>query len=301
MVTINIVKLRVINFCLLVLFLCSGTGCNRETHSEKTRSTLESVASVAREQPEEPLKVLEVISYAQSEWPGPDPQYTKKKEFGNFDFCNFLPANDSISAVGKSSVFYNSNGEIVRIFNSSDVIDSDIDFRVINNLKENYSILFAKRFYESDLMNEQDDPVSGFILKYKDHCYFIGLNTDPLCIMELNNHLKVIKTLRFCSGELIYGTKVNYVNGNHLYSDSLFVPNSKFTIDEKTLFSDMTKQFGIGSNFRFESELKLGLVKEEDNLPLWILGGRHEYGVQLSPVSNNSSRRNLSYNCIILP
>jgi len=287
---------------LLLLFSISIIACNRTTQPKESQHVQSKVLPPAIVvPPKDPLRLQEVISYAQSQWPGFDHPYSDRKIFNEFDFYDLLPLQQADSSIDKFSVFYSDKMRIVKILRESTLKDSDFEFKFIDDSSVDYSIFFAERYYEDELNNEQNDAVRGFILNYDDHCYFVSFDNSPLCIMELDSHLKVLKTLRFCSNQLIYRTKVNYVNNVDLYSDSLYVPKGKFSINTETLFSDVVKQFDSEITFYFEREMKFGLIKDDMHLPLWILGGHHEYESQISPKEGKLPRPKLSYDCLAVP
>jgi hypothetical protein len=247
------------------------------------------------------LKLSDVVTFAKEHWTDSTPSNLVSKTFADFDFNRLKPIENSDNKDYKITVFYNEQKEIMKIYKSDRLPDSDFEFKFIFNRDLNYVIFFAKQFFSDEMQNEQNGPVLGFFVLYNDHCYFISLGARPFCIMNLDSNLKVISTLRFCSGELRYKTKIKYINSGHLYSDILYSAKNKMTIDKQTTLTDVLSQFDVNANFVYEREMKLGWVEDQDHLPLWIMGGLHEYDVQVAPVPNTLPRETISFNCFPVP
>jgi hypothetical protein len=224
-------------------------------------------------------KLFEIISLAKSHFSDKKRDYTKNAIYDSFDFFSLKPSNHLNTTGNYVKLFYNEHNEIVKVFKAEKLEDSDFEFSFIQDSP--YTIFFAEQIYDTEFENEQDDPINGFFLVYGDRCYFLSFQ-EPFCIMELDRDLKAIQTLKFRSNKLLYKTKVNYKNEYHLYSDTFYSPDTPYQLTGETLFSDIIEQFS-SRKFTFDRELKIGWLKEQDHLPLWIFWGLHEYDVVTKP------------------
>lgn len=220
------------------------------------------------------LKLSEVISFARKHIVEEPAKNNKSKIYPYFDFNLLRPSQKLSDIFSSADVFYN-NSKVQRVILASKFKDSDFDFYFVNDSIHGYTIFFAEQIYDSEYENEQGDIANGFFLAYEGHCYFIGLE-GPLCIMQLDSDLKAIQTLRFESNRLHYKTKVNYRDKCHLYSDTFYSPMQVFEITDETTIGDVVGIFSR-ADFEIYKEIKIGWVREDDHLPLWIFGGHHEY------------------------
>jgi hypothetical protein len=236
------------------------------------------------------LKLSELQSFAWKEWTDTvDIDPTRFKFFNNFNFIQMREV-DSANSKYLLKVFYNKENEITQIrklfLGSKDVFD----FRVIQNRKWNCTMLVAKYRFEPE-------PVTGFIIIYNNHCYFIGFHQDPFCIMELDSHLKTLRTLRFCSNELIYQSKITYFQAQ-VYSEIFSAPDKSFAISKETVLTEVLNQFNSNVEFKFEREIKIGWLPEWTDLELWFFAGMHDFGRQLAPSYEESPSPELNLRCM---
>ncbi|HEY5747351.1 MAG TPA: hypothetical protein VIU12_14835 [Chryseolinea sp.] len=223
------------------------------------------------------MQLFHVISFARSNFTKLAKTIKNERSYKDFDFASLTPSINPNPTVRSVKLFYNDNDELIGLRSQSKFKDSDFEYQFIQNQKHEFTISFAKQIFDTEYENEQGDIVHGFFLSIHSRCFFIGFN-EPLCIMELDRDLRAVKTLRFKLNHLNNGTKVNYKERYHIYSDSLYKPDHPFELTKETTISDIMDEFdSMNSNFTFDKELRIGWVKEEDHLPLWIFGGLHEY------------------------
>jgi hypothetical protein len=254
----HIKLLTVFLFTLLLIASCSKDG----SYTEKVES----------------LNLAQVRQYARSHFLDTIPEHSRVEIFSDFDFHNFEPLKESKNKEYKVTVYYNDENKIIKLTRASTLPDNDYEFRVIRNEKMHYLILYAEEFYE----HSESEYIYSFFLVYKNECYFISFES-PLCVMQLDSHLRAMNTLRFNTNRLAYRTMINYKDSIHLYSESFFKPVVDILINDSTTVDDVTRHFSDTEKFVFEKELVIGLLKEYDHLPLWRFEGHHEYDTQAIP------------------
>lgn len=262
------VKLQLI-FLLNVLSVCA-VSCNKG--QDKVNIIID----------DENLRLVDVISYAQSHRPNYEQEYSKYGTFGDFDFSHLTPIDNSVATGSEVDVFYNIEKEITKVSISSNLPDNDFEFEIVRNKKYNYSIVYARQIFNDG----RRDQVNGFFLIHRNKCYFVTFDRHPFYVMYLDNQLKVISTLRslkFDSKRFFFKTKLKYNNGIYLSSEAFYIPNKDLIIDNKTLVQDIVNQFNSDDGYSFEMNLKLGLVEGLEHIPLWAYNGHHEYDLSATP------------------
>ncbi|SHH75293.1 hypothetical protein SAMN04488109_5149 [Chryseolinea serpens] len=248
---------------LLMLFFVLSLSCNRSRDLKR---------DVVDE-----IKVSDVIMFAKSHFSSYERASSVTEKYDNFDFNSLKPSKRTNPIVSYVKVFYDERRELAKVLSISKFKDSDFEFNFVENREFKYTVFFARQIYDTQYENEQGDVVDGFFLVINNRCFFFGFQ-EPFCIMELNDDLKAVETLKFRLNRLDYGTKVNYNDQIHLYSETFYQPKKVFEFDKETSVSDVIRQFeSIDIDFIFYNERKIGWVKNLDHLPLWIFGGLHEY------------------------
>jgi hypothetical protein len=156
-------------------------------------------------------------------------------------------------------------------------------FKVVANSTHNYVVLYPS--YKS---YEVWNPVNGFILVFNDQCYFVPFEQYPLCVMQLDSALNVVQTvrsLRFRTDSLIYKTVIDYHDGNRIYSETFLELKERLAVNSTTTLDAMISLLKNGIVTGKQMELRVGLTPEDENLPLWMEGGHHEYDYDV--IDNN--------------
>jgi hypothetical protein len=253
-----------LRLALLALFLLADISCNRSQDLKSDNVIVDEI------------KLSEIVSFARSHFAVYDSATATTALYDNYDFKSLKPSTQKSATVQSVKAFYDKDNNLVKLLTKSTFNDSDFEFHFVRNIAANYTIFFAEQIYDTQFENDQDDVVNGFFLVYNNRCYFLGFEA-PFCVMELDAHLKVSKTLKFgLDRKLLYKTTIKYKNDIHLYSDLLYTPKESFMLSKETLISDVLNKFDA-SDFTFYTEYRIGWVKEDDHLPFWIFGGAHEY------------------------
>jgi hypothetical protein len=278
------------NKALFLLLVLVFTGaCKRQNQNQtKDENQIDS------------LRLSELLSIARSNIGDAVKQnIVQSRVFEGFDFLTFQP-EDHVSSLSNNQILvgYNDKNQIVRLRKTFS--GNDFEFTIFRNEQWGFSIFSIKPIFHEGSNSRESAMMRGFIMNYQNQFYFLSFDKDPFCVMQLDTHLQTVATLRFCSDNLIYRTKLTYHNSN-VFSEIMYAPVERMIITNKTLYSDIVKLFKPDAGFKYEREMKIGWYEEWGDLPLWSDGGHHAFETQLSPSYKDLPRPELLYNCLRKP